>query len=30
MYEKVKIDVLTKLGLDPSFFEEEFDQYCPE
>jgi hypothetical protein len=30
MYEKAKYDVLTKLGLDPSFFEEEFDMYSPE
>jgi hypothetical protein len=30
MYEKAKYDALTKLGLDPSFFQEEFDTYSPD
>ena len=27
MYEKAKDEALTKLGLDPSYFSEEFDAY---
>jgi hypothetical protein len=27
MYEKSKDEALTKLGLDPSYFSEEFDAY---
>lgn len=30
MYEKAKYDVLTKLGLDPNFFHEEFDAFSTE
>jgi len=27
MYEKAKVECLTKLGLDPFYFTEEFDAY---